>query len=191
MSRTKKIILFVVLPALASCFLLCIVLIVLVPRLLSNAIASDPKAARQIGARIADYTLPRGYEEMMGMDFITTQWVTLAPANRRGGTVIMLMQFNTLSAGNYDQKQMEQQMRQAMQGQYQPFGTSQPAGQRTVSIRGESVTLTVSESTVSTARTRQATGVFAGKNGMVMLTIMGDVNSWDWQMVEDFCASIR
>lgn len=191
MSRTKKIILFVVLPALAFCFLLCIVLIVLVPRLMSNAIASNPQAAKQIGARIADYTLPRGYEELMGMDMITVQLVTLAPSNRRTGTAIMLMQFNTFTAGNYDQKQMEQQMQQAMQGQFQQYGTSQPAGQRTITIKGQPTTLILSETTAGPTRTRQATGVFTGKNGMVMLSIMGDLDTWDWKMVEDFCASIR
>ncbi len=191
MSRTQKVILFIVLPVLASCLLLCIAFIVLVPRLLSNAVASNPQAAKQVGARIADYTLPPGYQEMTGMDVITTQMVMIGPSNRRSGTVIMLMQFNTFTAGNYDQKQMEQQMRQAMQGQYQSFGTSQPAGERTVIIRDQPTVLTLTESTVRAAKTRQATGVFDGKNGMVMLMIMGDADTWDWKMVEDFCASIR
>ncbi len=191
MSRTTKIILFVVLPAVASCFLLCLALIILVPRLVSNAVASDPQAARQIGVRIADYAVPRGYQEMMGMDLFSAQWVLLGRSDKRSGTGIMLMQFNSFTAGNYDQKQMEQQMQQAMQRQYDRSGTLQSAGQHTVTIRGKPTELTLSEGTQSRARMRQATGVFAGKSGMVMLMFIGDTGTWDWKLVEDFCASIR
>lgn len=191
MSRTKKIILFVVLPVLASCCLLCVAFIVLVPRLLSNAVASDPQAAKQIGARIADYTLPRGYQEMMGMDLFSAQWVLIAPSDQRGGTAIMLMQFATLNEGNYDPKQMEQQMQQAMERQYDQSGTFQSTGQRTVTIKGRPTDLALAERDQITKTVRQATGVFDGKNGMVMLMVIGNVDTWDWKMVEDFCASIR
>ncbi len=191
MSRTTKIILFIAAPLLASCCLFCVAVFILAPRLMSNAIATGPQAAQQVGTRIADYTLPRGYQELMGMDLFTTQYLIIAPSDQRTGTMIMLMQFKSLTAANYDPKQMEQQMQQALQGQYARTGTFQPAGQRPVTIKGETVNLAISEGIQGSARIRQATGIFTGRNGLVMLMITGDASTWDWKMIENFCGSIR
>ncbi|CAG0959305.1 hypothetical protein ANRL3_00767 [Anaerolineae bacterium] len=133
MSRNTKIILWIVLPLLASCILLCIAAIVLVPRAMQNAVSMDPAKAKEVAAQIADYTLPRGYSEQIGMDFFTMQMVALGRNDRRGGT-IMLMQFKT---AGMSREQMEQQMRQSFQNQYQGGGTMKYVGERTVTIKGQ------------------------------------------------------
>jgi hypothetical protein len=66
-------------------------------------------------------------------------------------------------------------------------------GTQKATIRGQSVTLTISEgaSGSSEATMRQVTGVFNGKDGIVMLMAMGDVDRWDQTMLDQFLASIR
>lgn len=187
MSRNTKIILWIVLPLLASCILLCIAAVVLVPRAMQNAVSMDPAKAKEVAAQIADYDLPRGYQEQMGMDFFTMQTVMLGRADKRG-SMITLMQFKMAGVSR---EQMEQQMRQSFQNQYQGSGTMKYVGERTVAIKDQPTVLTISESTESRTNLRQATGVFTGKGGMVMVMIMGSPSDWDWRMLEDFLGSIR
>lgn len=187
MSQNKKIVLFVVVPIIAICCLACVVTVVMIPRTLSNAIADEPVKAKQIGAQIADYTLPRGYQEQFGVDMFFEQIVALGRGDERGVT-IALIQVKT----NADRQQMEQQIRQAFQNQSQgKFAGMQAVGTRTVTIKGQPTPLTISEASDRTNTLRQATGVFAGKGGTALVMVMGDVSEWDWNLLDNFFQSIR
>ena len=186
MSRNTKIILVIGGTTLFICVLLCIAGVIVAPRLAENAFVQDPVRAKQIGAQIAEYTLPSSYQEFMGMDVLTTQMVMLAPKSQRG-TFITLMQIRT---SNVSRAQMEQQMQQAMQRQFQS-GTYQQVSEETVTIKGQSTVLTVSESQGERGTMRQATGIFPAKGGLGMIMAMGTASDWSWQVVRDFCASIR
>jgi hypothetical protein len=191
MSRNKKIVLFVVLPVLALCVLSCVALVVVVPMIGSRLFATDAGSAKRVGAQIADYTLPSGYQEVMGMDLFTTQLVAIGKNGRDNtlDTMIMLMQFR---ASNVNRAQMEQQMQQAFSGQFQRNGSNMTSvGDRTVTIKGKPVTLTLSEGTSDGGKFRQATGVFDGKGGLAMVMIMGPTSDWDWTSLDSFFQSIR
>ncbi len=129
------------------------------------------------------------------MDLFAYQLVMIAPSNQRNGvgtgTIIMMMQYPTLSQGSIDPEMMNQQMRDAFDRQYQQSGTFTEVGEHTVTIKGKPTTMTVSESTQTTAKMRQATAIFTGKGGLTMLMVMGSPDTWDWQMIENFCRSIR
>jgi len=188
MSQNKKIVLFIVMPVIAICCLACIVIAVLIPRIMSNAVASDPAKSKEISGKIADYTLPRGYQEQMGVDFFTVQTVALGRADERG-VGIMLMQFQSTGTSR---DQMEKQMQQAFQNQYQ--GNNAPltyVGERTVTIKGQPTILTISESAEDATPLRQATGVFSGKGGIAMVMVTGAISEWDWNMLDSFFQSIH
>lgn len=186
MSRNTKIILVIGGTLIVICGLLCIATILIAPRLAQNVLVQDPARAKQIGAQIADYTLPSGYGEFMGMDVLTTQMVMLSPNSQRG-PFLTLMQIRT---SNVSRAQMEQQMQQAMQRQFQG-GTYQQVSEEMVTIKGQQTVLTVSESQGARGTMRQATGVFPAKSGLGMIMAIGSANEWNWQVVKDFCASIR
>ena len=187
MSQNKKIVLIVVLALVISCCLLCVLTAVLVPNLLSKTFSTDPAKAKATGAQIVDYTMPPGYQEMMGMDMFFEQIVLLGREDKRGVT-IMLFQ---IKATNVSRDQMEQQMRQAFQGQFSSGSSKMtPVGTRTVKIKNQSVTLNISESTGSTPL-RQAIGVFPGKGGLAMVMLTGTVREWDWDMLDAFFQSMR
>ena len=187
MSQNRKIVLFIVVPVIAICCLACIVAAVLIPRAMSNAIADDPVKSKQIGAQIADYTLPRGYQEEMGVDMYFEQIVSLARSDKRGVT-IGLIQVKT----NANRQQMEQQVQQVFQNQAQGnYSGMQYVGTRTVTIKGQPIVLTISEMSNSTGTMRQAAGAFSGKGGLAMIMVMGDVSEWDWNLLDSFFQSIR
>ncbi len=194
MSRNTKIILLIVSSLAFLCICVCATVTLLVPRMVENTFSrlSTPEVreaqAKSIGAQIADYTLPPGYTEEMGMDLFIEKILMLGPSDKHGPS-IMLLQVNS---PNTSREQMEEQMRQAFANQFSGSGAYEPAGEHTVTVKGQPMTLTVLESNRDSAYAmRQAEGVFQGKGGIVMVMIMGDVEEWDWKIVDDFFASIR
>ncbi len=188
MSRNAKIILVVVSTSLLSCVLLCATALILLPRLASNAITAGKADSKKVASEIADYILPPGYKEEMGVDAFFYQTVTLAPASGRGVT-IMLMQ---MSGMNVNREQLDQQMRQVFQRQLETgSGVWKYAGERTVTIKDHPTKLTISEIGTPKAVMRQAQGAFTGKRGLVMISVLGPGDNWDWEMLDAFFQSIR
>ena len=152
----------------------------------------DPAQAQEVGQSIAAYTAPEGYTEKFSMELFGVKMVALGPEGSTDGTIMMLMQFPAGSEGNTEQ--MQEQMSQAFsqqtgQGGFQ-FTTSE---ERTVTIRGQEVTLVIREgSNNSGDQMRQAVAAFEGDDGnVVMFMAMGDPNQWDEAAIEDFLASIK
>ena len=188
MTRNQKILLVVAGTLLVSCALLCIGAAFVLPRLLEDRVAQDPAQAKKVGAQIAEYTLPSGYEEQFGMDLAVTQMVVIAPRNDRG-PVIMLMQYG---AGNTSREEVEQQMRLVFQNRFQPgMSGFRQVGEQTVTIKGQPTALIISESSTDRGALRQAVGTFTGKGGLVSFMAMGTVQEWDQALLEEFLRSIR
>jgi hypothetical protein len=162
-------------------------------RAVSRTFVQDPAQAAKTGHEIVDYTLPPGYREMFAMNMVGIKMVAIAPQEQSGNAmVLMLMQFP--AGSNLSQEDMERQMQQAWSQQGQRGSVQmQVVGTQKVTIRGQTVTLTISEgsSGTSSATMRQAVGVFAGNNGLVMLMAMGDKYRWDQAALDEFLASIR
>jgi hypothetical protein len=188
MSRNAKIVLVIVSTSLLSCVMLCATTFILLPRLASNAFKTGQMDSKKVASQIADYVLPPGYEEAMGLDMFFYQTVTIAPTSGRGVT-IMLMQMNSVNA---NREQFDQQMRQVFEKQLQTgSGAWRYAGERTVTIKNNPTVLTISEVGSPKVVMRQAQGVFTGKRGVVMFSAMGSGDEWDWDMLDSFFQSIR
>ncbi len=194
MSRNTKIVLLIVSSLLLSCACVCLAGILMVPRMMSGVASglqtpeNRASQAHQVGAQIADYVLPPGYIEEMGMDLFFEKILMLGPADEYG-PAIMLLQMNVPTASR---EQLEEQMRQAFASQYSGGGIYEPAGEHTVTVKGQPLILTVSETDDSGGyKMRHAQGIFQGKGGIVMVMVMGDVEEWDWKLIDDFLTSIR
>jgi hypothetical protein len=155
-----------------------------------GVVAEDPAEVAQIAQGIVDYKLPPGYREQFGMSFFGFDMVAFGPAESTD-QMIMLMQFPE-SAG-LDQAEMEQQMKQSLQQQKgQQDIPMQVVDQTQKTIRDQPVTLTVSEGTNSDGTVmRQMSGVFQGKNGVVLLMVVSDKQNWDQGAFDAFIASLR
>ncbi len=170
MSRNVKILLVVVGSLLLLCILACGVTFLVVPRYIENTFSrlGTPEVreaqAKQVGAQIADYTVPPGYQEEIGFDMIFEKIVGIGPVDNHG-PMIMMISVNTPSV---NRQQMEQQLRQSFSNQFsRGSGVYKDVGTHPVTIKGEQTNLSVSETDNSNGvGMRQAMGVFQGKSGL-------------------------
>ncbi len=196
MSKGVKIALVVVAILLVLCCLGGLGFYFISQRVVSQAITDDPTKAATLGHEIVDYNLPDGYRELGGMNALVFKMVFIGSASKTSDSrFIVLMQ---IPAGtNMDQAEMQRQITQAMQQQGQGRNMqTHVVGTQTATIKGQPVTLTISEGTVtegSDAGTvfRQVIGVFPGKDGTAMLMAMGQKDTWDQATLDNFLASIR
>ncbi len=176
--------------SLALCCLVSATAVLLGRMVIRQVAPRDSTQTAKLAAEIAEYDLPPGYSEQSAMNFGLTQTVVIAP-DTRNKPVIMLMQF---AAGGADpdviRKQMEQSLRQSNS---QPGLETKVVEEKEVTIKGETVILTVRESSDSLGNVlfRQMSGVFKGKEGLVMLMITGQPDHWDEEEIERFIESIR
>ncbi len=161
--------------------------------------AANPEKARAVAAQIADYDLPEGYREAMGIDRVGMKMAMIAPEGittsgggdgPSAGMMIMLAQ---MPPGSGDAAAMQAQMQSAM-GQQGGFGGGemQPAGTVEVTIRGQPVTLQRSEGSAKNGRSvRMLSGAFEGKGGPAMITVFGSADGWDEAQAMAFLKSMR
>lgn len=189
MSRTTKIIL----ASIAGLLLVCVVgvvgVLVLGRWAIGQAFTADPTQAASLGHQIATYDLPPGYSEMTAMNIAGTQMVFIGNKSN-GGPIILLAQF---ASSVSDPEAMRRQMEQSMDQQANQQGLNlTTVGQEDVTIKGETVTMTIREGTSSAGnQIRQEEGVFAGNKGAAMVMISGSVNDWDKDTIDKFLNSIR
>lgn len=188
MSRNTKIALGIGGALVILCLGVCALGVILLPRFTQNAIARDATSAKRIAANIADYTLPPGYAEAAGMDFLIYQMVIIAPSGGSGQGMSFILMGTRAGAAN--QEEMQRQMQQSFQQQFGRAGSSmQVVGQKHVTIRGQDVVMTIAENDAS--HLRQAIGAFNGKNGTVMVMVMGDSPGWNDEVMQSFLESIQ
>ncbi len=190
MSRNTKIALIIVGALVVICLGVCGIGWFMLNRVSQQFLSPDPQAAKRVASEIVDYTLPDGYSELMGVDFLVYKMAVIAPTQRASdGMVFMLMQ---TGAGGMDQAEMERQMQQAFQQQFnRSGGTTHVVGQERVNIRGRETTLTIAENDTSPPM-RQAVGTFEGKNGgMVVLMVMANADDWNDELMREFLGSFR
>lgn len=148
----------------------------------------DPTAIARVQEKIADFETPPGYRPM-AMNLFLYDTLYLMPESDAGPT-IMMMQYNAFGSGN--REQIEQGLRQAAEQQSsQPGLSMRVVDSFETEIRGETVTVTVSEGGTQGFVMRQWITLFDGNNGLVILMVQGPVETWDDRMLEDFIASIE
>jgi hypothetical protein len=152
---------------------------------------TDPASASKAAHEIVDYDLPQGYEEKMAMDLGFYAIAMLGPVDAEApGPIIMLAQF---SSYGMDPEQMEQQLRQSFEQQSGRRGMNMELVEvKKMTIRGEETDVAVFEGTDEFGNSlRQLLASFPGKDGTVMMMIMGDTQAWDEELVENFINSLR
>ncbi len=153
-------------------------------------VSGDPTSVAQVQDNIAEFDIPSGYKAS-AMNMFVYDIIMLTPdSTSKRAPTIMLMQYNGIISGN--SAQVEQQLRQAAEQQSGQSGTPmQIVDSFDKEIRGETVTVTVSEGKYESITTRQWMTVFKGNRGPTILMIQGIVKYWDDQIIEDFIESIK
>lgn len=100
------------------------------------------------------------------------------------------MQYSKFSSG--DSEQVAEQLKQAAEQQSGRPGMSMKVVDTFEDvIRGQTVTVTVSEANYQDFIMRQWVTIFQGNNGPVILMIQGPASTWDDQLIDDFIKSIK
>jgi hypothetical protein len=181
----------------AALFCLCAVVVAVfvinrVGKQVAEGVKDDPESVAKAAHEIVDsYKLPDGYEEKMAMNIMVYSFIMFGPENSTNTDqpIIMLAQFEA----GVSQEQMEQQLRQSFEQQMGRRGIKlQLVDVKKATIRGEETEIATYEGTDENGTSvRQVVTAFPGKNGSAMLIIMGEMQGWDEQMVDDFIKSIQ
>lgn len=139
---------------------------------------------RAVADKIAGYQLPDGYTEQFAIDMLDYQLVSLQGPS--SNCHIYLAQAPKDSKIDLA----------AVQNEYRAYDERididvRLVETRTVSIRGQDVTLYVSEGVNGeNRRYRGVTAVFTGRGGPAAVNISAPVDQWDWPVVDAFLASL-
>lgn len=152
---------------------------------IDRAMITDPTQAAQLGAEIADYTLPVGYSEMFGMRLMGMDMLAIAPnPPQPDGMVIFLIKVPESDA--VDRETLQQQIEGALQQQssFQSLKlTLDDVETRTVNGQEVALTYRKGENGAGTPY-RQVSALFEAGNGHVLLLAQGSVAEWDEQALD-------
>jgi len=156
---------------------------------MESAVKGNPTSVAKAKEDIADFDIPAGYKPM-SFNFLTYNMITLNPETSGSGMTIMLMQYTGVVSGSSEQ--MEEQLRRTIAQQNNQPGTSMTiVDTHEEVIRGQTVTVTVSEGRYQSFTMRQWSTVFKGNKGPTILMIQGIAETWDGQLLDDFIKSIK
>lgn len=135
---------------------------------------------------IADFSPPDGYKPEFGLHALGYTIVAYNKGEAQGH--LYLVQ----SENEADSATLAQALADLTPGYHEADSQMTVVEQRPLTIRNQSVTLTVSEGAKwGDEPVRQATAVFQGKGGPTLLTLLEPVAAWDDTAVEAFLSAIR
>lgn len=160
-------------------------------RSIQEGMTTDPQSISKTLREMVDYDLPDGYQERLGMDFGFYTIAMIGPVSYVSDEPLIL--FAQFSGFGMSQEQMEQQLRQSFEQQSGRRGLEMRlVDVRQMTIRGNETDVAIYEGADdSGVAMRQLIASFPGKEGTVILMVMGDPSAWDAQVIDDFILSIR
>lgn len=196
-ARKNRIILWVVVGVVVLCLGSCLAGW-LVINYGSKAIAvDDPAKVSAMANEVLDFTLPSGYSPQMAMNVVVMKMMVFTKGvSYNGGfeTGPMIMIASITAGASGDTESFRTQMQSSMGQTASRNGmTITLVDTGSISVRGQTVVLYVFEGTdAQGGRIREiVSDVFQGKNGNVMIMIMGDPGHWNQSELNRFLQSIR
>lgn len=147
---------------------------------------NDSQHVTKLASKIADFDLPSSFApeftaEMLG-------YTLAAYKGASGPSHLFLIQSEKESDG----EELERMLTQLAPGSNDPNTRMTVIENRTATVRGQEVTVVVSEGVNSeNISYRQITVGFQGKGGPALLVLSETVESWDQAAVDTFLASIQ
>ncbi|MEO8356657.1 MAG: hypothetical protein ABI621_12135 [Chloroflexota bacterium] len=163
------------------------ILIVLLSACTANsAVETADDQITNAAAGIADFDLPADYRPEFSASLEGYTFVSYNPADNHSH--LYLIQSEKESDG----ERLASAVEQIAPGSYDPQTRMTIIETRPVTVRGQEVTLVISEGDTSEGEIyRQVTVAFQGKGGPALLVLSEPVTSWDQDKVDAFIASIQ
>lgn len=196
MSKNAKIILGIVTVILILCGCVCVVGYIVLQttgKVLEESVVMDnPQESRDLAQSMLDYALPSGYQEEGAFNMGIMKMVMISDSSANFGPLIIIAEMP--SGLGIDEDQMRQQIELGMQRSIGNRNFNiELEDEQSRSIRGQDVTIYVYAGTDSNGtRIKQIVSEpFDGKNGSIMLMIMGEVSGWKQNEIDAFLDSIH
>lgn len=197
MDKTTKTVLIIIGSVLLVCICAASVLVATglwsfmnIARWADTNTSEEPQEVMRIGLEIADFDVPEGFDSPYGVHF--GDMTSIGYVSQSKNTHILLTQ---LPEGTHvDVDEVLKLLSQYSNDPNNRWLDAQATliEERPVTIRGQEVTLSISEGTSSDGTTfRSATATFQGRGGPSLLVIAGPIEEWDIEMVEAFIASMQ
>jgi hypothetical protein len=187
MSRNTKLILVSLAAILLICGLGCAITTFVAGRFASTAVVQAPEQVRTMSREIADYTLPPGFDEGVGMNMIVMKMVMHA---RRADAGIIMMA--ALPSGqNVNEEDLKRGLQQGMAG---GSGNVRLESNRelTLTVAGKPVTAREQTGVLDTGtRVKSLSFPFTSSKGLAFTMIMMNEASWNQAEVDAFVAGLK
>jgi len=159
---------------------------------LSRLFVSEPAEVKELSAEIADYTLPPGYSEIVGMRMLGSAMIAIS-RDQVDPDDMLIMLMSSPGGADVDQALLEKQLAAGLRQQFSMQGLELTLDKiETRTINGEEVALTYrkGEDTFDTPY-RQMSALFNSNKGTVFILVQGTEAGWDQEALDSFLDSIR
>ena len=148
----------------------------------------DPDYAAQVAHTMIDYDLPLGYREQSAMQVKTYYTLAIIASNDHPTNLITIQPASDLLINpEWGERSQERAAQEIGDLRYQTHTVSV----QDVLIRNQPSRLRMLEGQDEDGHDiRQALSAFTGKNGNVLVIIVGDIETWDQAMIDKFLSSI-
>jgi hypothetical protein len=147
---------------------------------------NDPEHVMKLASNIADFELPEGYTSEFSAEM--AGYTLAAYKGASGPSHLYLIQ----SEKEADGKELENMLTQLAPGSSDPNTRMTVIENRPGSIRGQEVTLVISDGTNSDGEYyRQITAAFQGKGGPALLVFSETIDRWNDEMIDALLTSIQ
>ncbi|HSH01128.1 MAG TPA: hypothetical protein VLL52_01330 [Anaerolineae bacterium] len=194
MSRNVKIALAIIGVISTLCCCLAVIIGVFAQRafvtLAEQTFTEDPQQAAALGQAIIDYELPPGYQEQLGMNLMGNSIVFIAN-EANNDMIIMLIEVSDL-IGN-EPNDLDTFIDNAFSEQQGDTNiTFSLVSEEPITVNGETTMLRTFEGTDDRGTSiRQVRATFASNNNVGQFMIMGAINSWPEEDVNQFIKSLE
>jgi hypothetical protein len=149
----------------------------------------DPDYAAQVAHTMIDYALPPGYQEQSAMQVKTYYTLAIIASNDHPSDLIAIQPASDLMKNpEWGESSEERAAQEIGELHYQ----SHTVSVQDVVIRNQPSRLRILEGQDEDGlNIRQALSAFSGKSGNVLVIIVGDIETWDQAMVDQFLSSIH
>ena len=200
MNKNSKIIIGIIAGVLALCICICVggwIALKLSGKALQEVMIKDsPEEAAAAAKNIIDYEPPSGYQEESAFNMGFMQMVTIAdsvPEDRNNARPIILIT-SMPSDIEVDEEEVRLRIQLSMRESAGNQGYEMElVDEQEITIRDQQVSLLIYEGTDDTgnAMRQVVSGLFKGKNSLIMLFIGGSEANWNQEEIDSFIASIK
>jgi hypothetical protein len=170
-----------------------VLVFVIAPRALANIKndMTDPVAQHKLAASIANFDVPPGYKQSLGMNMFMIKMVTLEPVNKTHRHFTIILEGIDMPTASSDEMQANIDRSLGQSASTSRCQTPEAGADEIIKAKTRSITLHVKNCTDPGNTTETAMATFPGTSKVVMVVATGNKADFDLVAVRQLLASVR